>query len=80
LVLKGYLEDEAIRLVHMKAEPAASTPEFQQEIINAIDSIGILRGYFRQIGHTANMAEVALKDAEEEHQLALEEELETEVQ
>lgn len=56
VVKKGYFEQEAIRLVHLKSDPAHQTPEKQASIIKQIDAIGNLRSYFDVIVHNANSA------------------------
>lgn len=73
LVLKGYLEDEAIRLVHLKAEPSMESEEAQKQILIGIDGIGSLKGFFRKIQIEAQMAERALVADEKELEFALKE-------
>lgn len=45
VVLKGYFEREAIRLVHLKSDPSMQTPERQASIINQMDAIGNFSAY-----------------------------------
>lgn len=45
VVLKGYFEREAVRLVHLKADPNMQTPERQASIISQMDSIGEFASY-----------------------------------
>lgn len=57
LVIKeGYLEKEAIRLVHLRGDPAFQTPERQAAVLGQIDAIGQLLGYFRTISFNASSA------------------------
>lgn len=49
LILDGYLEREAVRLVHLKADPNMQTPERQAGILMQIDSIGALTSYLNGI-------------------------------
>jgi hypothetical protein len=45
VILKGYFEREAIRLVHLKADPNMQTPERQASILLQMDAIGALSSY-----------------------------------
>ena len=58
IIKEGFFEQEAIRLVHMKANPDKQSVEEQEDIIKKIDSIGVLNLYFQSI---FNNAELALK-------------------
>lgn len=60
LVMQGYFEQEAIRLVHLKADPAMQTPERQESIIKQIDAIGALHQYFHVISQQADLAEKSI--------------------
>lgn len=64
LIKDGYLRDEAVRLVHLKADPAYQTPERQAAIIGDISAIGGLLQFFRTVAHNASVAEKAI-DADE---------------
>lgn len=66
VILEGYFKAEAIRLVHLRGDPAFQTPERKQSILNQIDAIGILSGFFYQIEHKTRMAEQAIRSGEEE--------------
>lgn len=47
LVIKdGYFRDEAVRLVHLKADPAMESASSQESIIKQMDAIGSLSQYF----------------------------------
>lgn len=63
VIKTGYLEQEAIRLVHLKADPFMATPERQASIVAQIDAIGGLLAYFRTIGQNAIQA---LKNIEQD--------------
>ena len=59
IVLKGYLEQEAVRLVHLKAAPAMDSPAKQAAVVRDIDAIGAFSGYLNEI---ARQAELGRKD------------------
>lgn len=65
IVLEGYFEKEAVRLVHLKADHNMQSPENQAAIMTQIDAIGSLTHYFRTLRHNANMAEKAISESEE---------------
>jgi hypothetical protein len=65
IITEGYFEQEAQRLVLMKAEPSMQNEEAQKEILRQIDAIGSLRQYFMMINALGNNAEKALEDHEE---------------
>lgn len=56
VITKGYFIDEAVRLVHLKADPAMQTPERQASLISQIDAIGGLLSFFRTVEFNANQA------------------------
>ena len=56
IVMEGYFEKEAIRLVQAKSNPGLQSPEMQKSIITQIDSIGNLNAYFSTIATQASMA------------------------
>lgn len=58
VVMKGYFEREAIRLVHLKSDPNMQTPDRQASIITQMDAIGNFKSYL-DIGLT--MADRALQ-------------------
>lgn len=57
LILEGYLKENAIRLVHLKADPSMQTAEGQASVLRQMDSIGELMGYFQVILHQAKLSE-----------------------
>ena len=65
VILKGYLEDEAIRLVHLKADPAMQTSQYQQSILAQIDAIGAVASYLNEIRRQGDMAAKTISSAEE---------------
>jgi hypothetical protein len=65
VIQEGYFEQEAIRLVHLKADPNFQTIERQQSIITQMDAIGSLVEFFQTIKQKASMASKAI-DADEE--------------
>ncbi len=56
LITNGYLKDEAVRLVHLKADPNMQTPERQASVIRDIDSIGALTSYLNLVYLNADRA------------------------
>ena len=65
VILTGYLKDEAIRLVHLKAHPAMSAANHQSSIVSQIDAIGGLLSYFRTLEHNASIARKSIEADEE---------------
>jgi hypothetical protein len=45
VILKNYFEREAIRLVHLKADPSMQTPDRQASILLQMDAIGALSSF-----------------------------------
>lgn len=66
LVLEGYFKDEAVRLVHLKADPAMATPDRQASVVREIDAIGSFRGYLDLVARQGEMARAAIEHAENE--------------
>jgi len=56
IISKGYFEKEAIRLVHLKADPNMQTPERQANVIQQIDAIGALSSYLNMVFFNADRA------------------------
>lgn len=65
IVLKGYFENEAIRLVHLKSDPNVQGAEQQAAINKDIDAIGAFQWYLRVTQMQAQQAAVAIADGEE---------------
>lgn len=64
LISNGYLEQEAIRLVHLKAESLFQTPERQAELDRQITAIGYLNQYFVMVNSMAGTAAKSIKSDE----------------
>ena len=56
IVMEGYFEQEAIRLVQAKSNPGLQSAEMQKSILTQIDAIGNLNLYFSTIVQQATMA------------------------
>lgn len=56
IVMEGYFEQEAIRLVQAKSNPGFQSAEMQKSILTQIDSIGNLNLYFQTVAQQASMA------------------------
>lgn len=65
LIMKGYFEDEAVRLVLLRADPSQQSEDAQKAINKSLDSIGFLRQYFIAINQIGAMAEKAIKADEQ---------------
>jgi hypothetical protein len=59
-----YLNQEAIRLVHAKADPALQLDKHQSNIIRDIDAIGSFAGFLSTIHINGRRASEGLKDDE----------------
>lgn len=53
IIMSGYFEQEAIRLVQAKSNPGLQSPEMQKSIMTQIDSIGNLNLYFTTVAQQA---------------------------
>lgn len=65
VIQDGYFHKEAIRLVHLKSDPAMQNPSSQAAIIAAMDAIGNLSAYLHDAIRSGEMATKQLADAEE---------------
>jgi len=65
LILDGYFREEAIRLVHLRSDPAYQGPEKQALLLLDIDAVANLASYFRTVDALGETARKALKDGEE---------------
>lgn len=65
IITIGFLQEEAIRLVHLKAHPSMQTVSHQENIIKQIDAIGVLASYFDVLGVQARQAERSIESDEE---------------
>lgn len=62
--LENYFEGEAMRLVHLKADPNQQDPESQDFIIKQMDAIGCIKKYMQNIRHQKMLAEKAIESDE----------------
>lgn len=65
VISEGYFQAEAIRLVHLKADPNMQSPDMQKSIIAQMDAIGSLSQYFHAVRQQANMAQKAISADEQ---------------
>lgn len=65
VIKEGYFKNEAIRLVHLKADPNMQTPEKQAAIIAQIDAIGTLAMYLNTSLYLADQARKSVNASEE---------------
>lgn len=75
VIMKGFFETEAIRLVQLKADPNTQSKKLQNKIIKQIDGVGYFRQHLQSIGQQADMAKEAINAAEITRQEILEESL-----
>lgn len=61
VVGEGYLEREAVRLVHLKGEQTMQKPDMQASIQAEIDAIGNFAQYLRNVTRFAEMAASSLE-------------------
>ena len=65
LVMEGYFEKEAIRLVHAKSNPGLQSPEMQTSILTQINAIGNLNMYFQTVAQQAGLARKSIEQDEQ---------------
>jgi len=65
IILDGYFEQEAIRLVTLKADAGFQTSEDQASILKQMDGIGSLRVYLNTVNQLGAMSARALEEDEE---------------
>lgn len=65
IVLNGYFENEAIRLVHLKSDPNMQKESSQEDIIKQIDAIGAFGNYMTTVLFRADMSLKSLASDEE---------------
>ena len=75
IVVEGYLEQECIRLVLLKADPNLQSAEKQASIVKQMDAIGSLSRYFQEVYIKAAIAEKSLVADEQERELLIAEAL-----
>lgn len=66
VILSGYLNDEAVSLVHQKAHPMFQSPNDQLRVDQGITSIGVLKNYLDDLH---NRAELARKELDAQSQM-----------
>ena len=64
VVMEMYFEKEAVRLVHLKANPAMQDKERQEAIVKEMDAIGSFYQFLRTLEIQAEMAHRAIDDSE----------------
>jgi len=62
VIEKGYFEEEASRLVLLKADPSMQSESDQNMINKSIDSIGYFRQYLRSVIQMGRMMERSIED------------------
>ena len=76
IIMSGFLQQEALRLVIAKSEPGTQTPEAQTGILKGIDSIGYFHTHLLNIERVTEALEKSLpndvKTLDEIHQEELE--------
>lgn len=65
VIEKGYLEDEAIRLVHLKGNDNVQEGRQQTSIDKQINSIGCFVDYLDLVGQKAEAAQEAIDECED---------------
>lgn len=73
IIADGYFREEAVRLVHLKADPVMQTPEKQASIIRQMDSIGNLTDYFNTVRQKGVMSANTITDCETDRDALLNE-------
>lgn len=63
VILKGYLEEEALTLVRALGSPL-NGPVERQEIQRKLDAIGIFANYLQRVREEAEMAQAGLPETE----------------
>lgn len=65
VVRDGYLKEEAVRLVLLKADPSAASAEMQASIADGIVAIGHFNQYLRTVQALGSMAAKSLGEYED---------------
>lgn len=66
VVSEGYFRDEAVRLVHLKADPSMQDADSQRSITQQIDAIGAFSAYLHTAQQIASIAAKAVREGERE--------------
>ena len=61
VIIEGYFREEAIRLVHLKADPSMQSVDSQKSIVAQMDAIGSFNQY---LNHTLQRGVMASKQIE----------------
>lgn len=64
VVIEGYFEKEAIRLVHLLADPAMQTPVARANIVASMEAIGNFSQYLSNSIRFSDMARKLINDCE----------------
>lgn len=64
IVLEGYFEQEAIRLVHLKSDQNMQSAESQKAITMQMDAIGTFKQYLRTVEFKADLAGKSIESDE----------------
>ena len=75
LIDTGYLEKEAIRLVHLKADLNMASEDNQKYINDAINAVGFFRNYLSTVSQQGEHAKQALVSHEETREEILSDDL-----
>ena len=65
VIFEGFFGDEAIRLVHLKADPNMQSSDSQKAILIQMDAIGALRQYLETLAQLAGMAQKSIEADEQ---------------
>lgn len=57
IIVEGYFENEAVRLVHLKADPSMQSAESRRSIEQQMDAIGALNQYLNLLASHAALAQ-----------------------
>jgi len=76
VIIDGYLNQEAVRLVHARSNPALQDEASIKSLNQSMDGIAALLQYFRTLEHSAMLAEKAIEADEEERSELLQEDAE----
>ena len=76
VIIEGYFEREAIRLVHLKSDYNQQSDEAQKSIMDQMTAIGSLAQYFNMLRHQSMLAGKAIADDEQTREELLAEDVE----
>ena len=77
VIMEGYFEKEAIRLVHLKADSAMQSNLNQTDIVKQMDAIGALNQFFLTKGQIARMAARSIESDEQTREELLAEDIQS---